>query len=63
MDIFRREETKAALSKVKKIIFRILRHIKPVKLKGEVYFGFDDPAATGYALGGLACFIPCLRIR
>ncbi|MBB5264982.1 hypothetical protein HNP82_002121 [Catenibacillus scindens] len=61
MDIFRREETKAALSKVKKIIFRILRHIKPVKLKGEVYFGFDDPAATGYALGGLSLLYPVFK--
>ena len=32
-----------------------------MKLKGEVYFGFDDPAATGYALGGLSLLYPVFK--
>lgn len=36
-----------------------LIRIRPRKLKGEIQFGFDDPASTGQVLGGIA-MIPFL---
>lgn len=39
-----------------KIGTRLLKHIKPRKIKGFVRFGMDDPCRTGQLLGVLAVF-------
>ena len=35
---------------------RILREIRPRKIKGDLVFGFDDPALTGQVLGAVSLF-------
>ncbi len=52
------EQNRTAFLKVKKLLFRILRHLQPTMLSIRLNFGFDDPAATGYALGLLSLLYP-----
>lgn len=40
------------------IAYKVLKHVFPKKLSGYLRFGFDDPAATGYAAGLLAVLYP-----
>ena len=51
-------KNRPAFLKLKKELFHILRHLKPLRLEGKLYFGFEDPAATGYALGALSLLYP-----
>ena len=51
-------KNRPAFAALKKELFRILRHLKPVRLSGKVYFGFEDPASTGYVLGALSLLYP-----
>lgn len=51
-------KNRPAFLKLKRELFRILRHLKPLRLEGKLYFGFEDPAATGYALGALSLLYP-----
>lgn len=39
---------------------RMLRHVRPRRIRGSICFGFDDPARTGEALGILGLFYPVL---
>lgn len=48
------EENKSAFSKSFAAIKRILRHIRPTRLKIELEFGTGDPYTTGQILGVLA---------
>ena len=52
------EKNKPSFLKIKRVIFRVLRHLKPTKFSGQVHFGFDDPATTGYTLGVLSLLYP-----
>lgn len=52
------EANRPAFTKTKQMLFKVLRHLKPTKLSGNVYFGFEDPAATGYTLGVLSLLYP-----
>ncbi|NBH81815.1 DUF2953 domain-containing protein [bacterium C-53] len=54
--IWRAEETQEAFVKCKKELVRLLRHLKPKKLKAEITFGMDDPALTGEFFGALSIF-------
>lgn len=45
------EETKEAFVFVKGKLFKLLKHIRPRKIKGYVHFGFEDPSVTGKLLG------------
>ncbi|MCI6857939.1 MAG: DUF2953 domain-containing protein [Eubacterium sp.] len=47
---------KECLLSVKDILSKVLRHVLPAKLKGNISFGFDDPATTGYVTGIAALF-------
>ncbi|MDO4523263.1 MAG: DUF2953 domain-containing protein [Eubacteriales bacterium] len=51
--------TQAAYGHVKKELFYLLRHILPRKWKGNVHFGFEDPASTGQALALLSILEGC----
>lgn len=42
----------------KESIIRIARHVLPRRLKGNLRFGFDDPATTGMLTGIAAIFYP-----
>lgn len=50
------DDNKKALSKSFVTIKRILKHVRPTRLKLEVEFGTGDPCTTGQALGVLAVF-------
>lgn len=51
------EETKTAYNYVKEKIIKLIRHIKPRRIRGQVAFGFDCPDKTGQTLGiiGMIC--------
>ena len=49
--ILKDPENRPVFQKAKKVLMRVLRHLKPTKLKGKVHFGFEDPSTTGYVLG------------
>lgn len=57
----RKDSTKQAYYDLKKYVIRLLKKIIPKKLKGEVTFGFEDPAITGQVLGGVAFFLPIYK--
>lgn len=59
-EVLSREESKQAIEKGKKQIVRLLKHIKPKRVKGNVLFGFSDPAVTGEVLGFLSMFYPIM---
>lgn len=58
---FENPRIKAAVSLARQEIWRILRHICPVKIKGEVTFGCEDPSVTGMILAILGITIPLHR--
>lgn len=52
------EKNRPAFLKLKAVLLKVLRHLKPLKLSAAVRFGFDDPASTGYTLGVLSLLYP-----
>lgn len=48
----------SAFSRIKKEIFRLLRFLKPDKLKANIHFGLEDPYNTGCVLAGLGMLYP-----
>ena len=50
------EENKAGLGFLWKSIKKLLRHMRPRRIKGHLEFGLSDPASTGYILAGLGVF-------
>ena len=59
--VLKEAETKAALTAGKGEIWKILKHIRPQKMKGYVHFGLGDPANTGIALGAASIFYSLYR--
>lgn len=55
------ERTRAALRYVKDRLLRILRHVLPRKLKGELRYGFEDPCVTGQVLGAIYMIYPAVQ--
>lgn len=56
--LYKNARTKEAISVVKRQLVLLLRHIKPVKLKGQVIYGAGDPADTGQHLGYMSLLFP-----
>lgn len=52
------ERTKEAIRLCRKTIGKILHHIMPRTVKGELVFGFEDPYTTGQLLAGICAFYP-----
>ena len=50
--------TKEAIRIVKAQLLKLLRHLKPAKLRGQVTYGAGDPAETGQHLGYMSVFFP-----
>ncbi len=50
------ERVRSGLSYGKKKLFLIIKRVLPKKVKGRVAFGMDDPATTGYIMGGACLF-------
>lgn len=55
------EENRKTYRLIKKQLKKVLRHILPVKLKGNITFGFDEPYVTGQALTWAALLYPLYR--
>ena len=51
VDILQKEETRNAFSLCRRQLMRLLRHVAPRKVSGEIRFGFADPAQTGQIYG------------
>lgn len=57
-NFLKEESTQEAISMVKEQLLKVLKHILPKKIRGNITFGFDDPATTGQVLGGICAFYP-----
>ncbi len=57
-DFLTTEESRVARKEIKSRVFKILKAIKPKKLKARLRFGFEDPALTGQVLGALSILYP-----
>jgi len=58
--ILKEEDTKLVLKLVKDQLVVFIKHIRPRKIKGDIHFGFEDPATTGYITGVLGVIYPML---
>lgn len=58
MEFIGDERTHAALKLVLKKLGKLLKHIRPKKLRGDVTFGLGDPAGTGTVLAGISALYP-----
>lgn len=56
--VLQEETTKEALNLVKIQLMKLIKHIIPRKIRGNVTFGFEDPATTGQVLAGICAFYP-----
>lgn len=63
MAFLRDEENRRTFRLVKKQLVKVVRHVMPVRLEGEVTFGFDDPYRTGQLLSAAALLYPVYRDR
>lgn len=54
IEYLRKEESKIAIKEIKKITYKLMKHILPRKLKANIGFGFEDASSTGTALGMLS---------
>ncbi len=53
-----RPATQRTWERLKKILGKWLKHLKPTKAKVDMHFGFTSPATTGSMLGYMARFYP-----
>ncbi len=56
--LIQEEDTKIAIRELIRQFKIVIRHILPVKIKGKIVFGFEDPATTGYLAGMAGIFYP-----
>ena len=54
------EVHRRAFQKTKTVLSRLMRRIRPKKLKGTVHYGFEDPYNTGQVLAALGVVYPWL---
>ena len=54
IEYFTKEESKKAIKEIKIILYKLMKHILPRKLKANFGFGFQDASTTGTALGALS---------
>ncbi|MGN0394631.1 MAG: DUF2953 domain-containing protein [Coprococcus sp.] len=54
----RRDETQGAIAAVKKGLLKLLKHLKPTYIKGELIYGAGNPASTGQQLGYMSVLFP-----
>lgn len=52
------EENRKTLALIKKEFSRLLLHLKPVRLEGNITFGLEDPCLMGQILSAAALFYP-----
>lgn len=51
---------KKAFSRTVKELKRLFRYLRPKKMEGNIEFGFQDPAHTGYLLAGISLIYPLI---
>lgn len=56
--LYNNARTKEAVKVVKKQLIRLLKHLKPTKVRGRVRYGSGDPADTGKHLGYMSVLFP-----
>lgn len=54
----RASHTRQAWEVVKKNLIKLLKHIKPTKIRGNLTYGTGDPATTGQQLGYMSIALP-----
>lgn len=54
----RASHTRQAWEVVKKNLIKLLKHIKPKKIRGNITYGTGDPASTGQQLGYMSIALP-----
>ncbi|MCR4715761.1 MAG: DUF2953 domain-containing protein [Lachnospiraceae bacterium] len=57
------DSTKKTIELAKRQGFKIIKHILPNKVRGYIYYGFDDPATTGQLLALISAFYPVIAPR
>lgn len=57
-EFLQKDSTKQAIGLLKEEIFKLLKHILPKKIKGNVTYGFEDPCQTGQSLAVISVFYP-----
>lgn len=60
-ELFQEEDTKALLRHAKLRLGRILKKLRPKKLKADIIFGTGSPDTTGYVLGIYGIFSPQIK--
>lgn len=55
--------TKEAYRYGKRIVFKVLKHIFPRKIKAKLHFGFEQPDVTGKTLGYIAMILSTFHIN
>lgn len=63
MAILYDKRNRSSFLKIKRTVLKVLRHMMPVKISGNLRFGFDDPAVTGGVLGLLSLLYPICEDR
>ncbi len=58
LEVLKSDEGQRTFALVKQELGKLLRHIAPTKLKGNLTIGMDDPAATGQIIAILSMFYP-----
>jgi hypothetical protein len=53
---FKRKSTKFTLELLKTTLMKLVKHVKPQKLSGELTLGMEDPAITGYICAVMGIF-------
>lgn len=63
MAILTAPKNRPAFLKVKRTLFKTVRHIFPQKFSGWIHFGMEDPEQTGKVLGAAAVLYPVYHGR
>jgi hypothetical protein len=58
VEYMKNEKNQATFRCVKEQIIALLKHLKPVKMKGKIVYGMEDPALTGQILAGISVVYP-----
>lgn len=58
VEFLNHEIHRGAFAKVKLEIIRLIRFLKPRRIRGRIHFGFEDPSVTGKTLAGASMFYP-----
>ena len=63
--LLREDATRQVLKRFMKHLRYLWRHLRPRKVKGNVHFGFEDPAMTGQVAGVIYLLLPmnCYKVR